>query len=200
MAKPVAVMVAGPNGAGRSSIAPGLIARTLGILEFVNADLIARGLAGFNPNSAAATAGRIMLRRLDELAEAQLSFAFETTGASRSFARRIASWKRTGYRFLLTFVWVENSSISIERVARRVQLGGHDVPAETIRRRYHRRLVNLFDLCCPIADHGSSWTILESETLYLLQRAVQAERKSFTKRTHGKGSFERQPWRERNVE
>jgi predicted ABC-type ATPase len=125
----------------------------------VNADLIARGLAGFNPNSAAAAAGRIMLRRLDELAAAQLSFAFETTGASRSFARRIASWKRTGYRFLLTFVWVENSSISIERVARRVQLGGHDVPAETIRRRYHRRLVNLFDLCCPIAD---GWQLLDN--------------------------------------
>ena len=68
MRTPVVVMVAGPNGAGKSSIAPGLLARSLGVSEYVNADVIARGISGFDVDGAAVAAGRIMLARLDELA------------------------------------------------------------------------------------------------------------------------------------
>ncbi len=91
MVTPVRVMVAGPNGAGKSSVAPELVANALGVIEYVNADVIAKGISGFNEEAAALSAGRVMLARLDELAAGRNSFAFETTGASRSFGPRIAS-------------------------------------------------------------------------------------------------------------
>ena len=84
--RPSVVVLAGPNGAGKSTVAPALLQGALGIDEFVNADVIARGLSAFDPESAAIAAGRVMLARLHELAEQRVSFAFETTLASRSFA------------------------------------------------------------------------------------------------------------------
>lgn len=92
-------MIAGPNGAGKTSVAPGLLAQALHVLEYVNADVIAKGISGFNADAAAMPAGRIMLARLDELASLRESFAFETTGASRSFADRIASLKSSDTDF-----------------------------------------------------------------------------------------------------
>src|SRR5271170_5316326 len=103
---PVVIMVAGPNGAGKSSIAPGLVAQALGVLEYVNADVIARGIAGFNADAASVAAGRIMLARLDELTDQRQSVAFETTGASRSFAPRMTRLQSLGYQFLLSYIWV----------------------------------------------------------------------------------------------
>jgi predicted ABC-type ATPase len=152
MAGPVVVMVAGPNGAGKSSIAPRLLAQTLGVLEYVNADVIARGISGFNWDGAALSAGRIMLERLDELTGQKVSFAFETTGASRSFEPRIGKLRERGYRFLLIYIWVQTAGTAVERVAKRVLLGGHGVPEDTVRRRFCRGLVNFFDLYRPIAD------------------------------------------------
>jgi len=152
MEEPAVIMMAGPNGAGKSSIAPGLLAKALGVVEYVNADVIARGISGFDPDRAALSAGRIMLQRLDELAEERQSFSFETTGASRSFASRISGLKNQGYYFLLAYVWVKSADISVQRVAQRVALGGHNVPEETIRRRYMRGLANFFDLYRPLAD------------------------------------------------
>jgi predicted ABC-type ATPase len=152
MAAPVVVMVAGPNGAGKSSIAPRLLAQTLNVIEYVNADVIARGISGFNPDGAALSAGRIMLARIDELAVERTSFAFETTGASRGFEPRIHQLQAAGYRFLLAFVWVRSADTAVQRVAKRVLLGGHKIPEETIRRRYRRGLINFFDLYRPIAD------------------------------------------------
>jgi predicted ABC-type ATPase len=152
MAEPAVIMVAGPNGAGKSSIASSLLPKALGVVEFVNADVIARGISGFDPDGAAMAAGRIMLQRLDELAEERQSFAFETTGASRTFASRISQLKRRGYYFLLAYVWVDSANTSVERVAKRVALGGHYVPEETIRRRYVRGLVNFFEIYRSLAD------------------------------------------------
>jgi predicted ABC-type ATPase len=152
MQEPAVIMLAGPNGSGKSTIATGLLPKALGVVEFVNADVIARGISGFDPDGAALAAGRIMLSRMNELGAERRSFAFETTGASRSFVSRIHEMKAQGYFFLLTFVWVNSVQISISRVARRVALGGHHVPAETIRRRYFRGLVNFFDLYRPMAD------------------------------------------------
>jgi predicted ABC-type ATPase len=161
MDAPVVIMVAGPNGAGKSSIAPGLLADALGVTEYVNADVIARGISGFNPDGAAVGAGRIMLARLDELADERQSFAFETTGASRSFASRLRMLRRGGYFFILVYVWVDSADIAVERVAKRVTLGGHSVPEDTIRRRYMRGLGNFFDLYQPLADE---WQFYDNST------------------------------------
>ena len=148
---PNVVVIAGPNGAGKSTVAPAFLGQYLGIGEFVNADVIARGLSGFDPERAAIQAGRVMLARLCELAEARQNFAFETTLASRTFAPWIAGLVGSGYTFHLAFVWVSSPDLSIARVARRVNAGGHHVDAEVVRRRYFAGLRNFFTLYRPLA-------------------------------------------------
>jgi len=135
---PHVIVIAGPNGAGKSTTAPMLLKGTLGVTEFVNADVIAQGLSAFQPESAAFHAGRVMLERLHYLAKERVDFAFETTVASRSFAPWIAKLKQSGYTFHLVFLWLPSADFAVARVAERVRMGGHDVPEETIRRRYKK--------------------------------------------------------------
>lgn len=158
-APPVVVILAGPNGAGKSTAARALLQETLGIIEFVNADDIARGLSAFNPEGAAIAAGRIMLARLRELAEQRVSFGFETTLASRSFARWLAELKGTGYQVDVAFLWLSSADLAVRRVADRARMGGHTVPEETIRRRYRSGIRNFFELYHPIA---SNWRFYDS--------------------------------------
>jgi predicted ABC-type ATPase len=150
---PYLVVIAGPNGAGKSTAAPGLLEGLLGIEDFVNADVIARGLSAFNPEGAAIEAGRIMLARLRELAAEGRDFAFETTLASRSFAPWIAELRRDkGYVFRLNYLWIPGPELSIGRIKGRVRDGGHFVPDDVVRRRYAGGLRNFFELYQPIAD------------------------------------------------
>jgi predicted ABC-type ATPase len=151
---PHLIIIAGPNGAGKSTTAPALLQGALGVTEFVNADVIAQGLSAFNPERAAFHAGRVMLERLQQLAGVREDFAFETTLASRTFAHWIESLKQTGYAFHLLFLWLPSPEFAIARVAERVRMGGHNVPQETIERRYHAGLKNFFRLYRPLAD---SW-------------------------------------------
>lgn len=145
------IVVARPNGAGKSTTAPTLLQETLNVNEYVNADVIAQGLSGFNPEKVAFRAGRIMLNRLEELAKEQVNFAFETTLATRSFAPWIAGLKPT-YRFHLIFLWLASPELAIARVRERVRRGGHHVPEETIRRRYYAGVRNFFQLYQSLAD------------------------------------------------
>jgi predicted ABC-type ATPase len=151
---PHLIIIAGPNGAGKSTTAPALLQGTLGVTEFVNADVIAQGLSAFNPERAAFHAGRIMLDRLQQLAEERENFAFETTLASRTFVHWIEALKSTGYAFHLFFLWLPAPEFAVARVVERVKMGGHNVPEDTIRRRYQAGLKNFFSLYRPLAD---SW-------------------------------------------
>ncbi len=121
-ANPSVIVIAGPNGAGKTTAAPIVLRDSLGISEFVNADQIATGLPGFNPQGAAFGAGRFMLMRLHELAVQRESFAFETTLASRSFAPFIRKLKKRSYKFHLIFLWLANVELAKARVASRVFL------------------------------------------------------------------------------
>lgn len=123
----------------------------LSVPHFVNADTIAQGLAAYAPETAAIQAGRVMLARLRELASARVSFAFETTLASRSFAPWLEGLAVDGYRFHLVFLWLPSAELAIARVANRVRLGGHGVPEEVIRRRYSARIHSFHQLYQPIA-------------------------------------------------
>ncbi len=150
--KPHLIVIAGPNGAGKSTTAPFLLKGTLKVTEFVNADLIAQGLSGFQPEGAVFQAGRVMLERIHYLAKKRIDFAFETTLASRTFAPWIAELRKTGYIMQLVFLWLPNEDFAVARVAERVRMGGHNVPEETIRRRYNAGLKNFFRLYKPLAN------------------------------------------------
>jgi predicted ABC-type ATPase len=149
---PHLIVIAGPNGAGKSTTAPSLLKGTLEVTEFVNADLIAQGLSGFQPEGAAFHAGRVMLERIHYLAKKRVDFAFETTLASRTFAPWISDLCKTGYFFQLVFLWLPDDEFAIARVAERVRMGGHNVPEETIRRRYHAGIRNFFHLYQALTD------------------------------------------------
>src|SRR5258708_34486705 len=159
MDEPNLILLAGPNGAGKSTAAQDLLRGALHVDEFVNADVIARGLSAFKPEDAAIAAGRVMLARLKELAAQRRNIAFESTLASRTFAPWIRELRKTGYRFHLFYFWLPSAEDCIRRVRERKSLGGHFVPEEEIRRRYGRGIHNLFELYIPIADN---WSVFDN--------------------------------------
>jgi predicted ABC-type ATPase len=161
-ASPQIVLVGGPNGAGKTTLAQSLIRDTLGVQIFVNADVIAQGLSGFDVGSVAIQAGRVMLGRLKDLAASNQSFAFETTLASRNFASRIRTLrKQQKYVAHILFLHIDSADLAVERVAERYRRGGHFVSPEVVRRRYLLGLENLFQLYLPIAD---SWAVLNNSS------------------------------------
>ncbi|MBC7853136.1 MAG: zeta toxin family protein [Pirellulaceae bacterium] len=167
---PKVVVIAGPNGAGKSTAASRILQDALAVQEFVNADVIARGLSAFKPESVALAAGRAMLQRLDELAAERAEFAFETTLASRSFAPWLKRLIASGYEFHLFFVWLPNAEAAIARVQERVRSGGHYVPEETVRRRFHSGLKNFFELYRPLA---MTWQVVNNENVVIPQVIAQ---------------------------
>ena len=156
--RPSLVILAGPNGAGKSTVAPRLLHGALAVSEFVDADVIARGLRAFDPESVAIAAGRVMILRLRELAAQRVSFAFETTLASRTLAPWLRDLKASGFAVHFFFLWLPSADFAVERVAERVRAGGHNVPAETVRRRYRAGLRNFFSVYEPLA---STWRMYD---------------------------------------
>jgi predicted ABC-type ATPase len=156
---PTVIVLAGPNGAGKTTASRTLLAETLSITTFVNADVIAQGLAGFDPDSAAIEASRIMLERLRALADRRADFAFETTLAARTYADWLDGLRRSGYLVHLLYFWLENADLAVMRVAERVRLGGHNIPEATIRQRYMRSLENLFRMYLPVV---TSWEVYDN--------------------------------------
>ena len=179
-ARPHVIVLAGPNGAGKSTAAPTLLAGTLQVTEFVNADVLAHGLSAFQPETVAIQAGRIMLSRLHQLAESRVSFAFETTLASRSFVPWIADLRRSGYECELLFLWLPSPEMAIARVEERVRLGGHDVPRDVIRRRYDLGLQNFFKLYQALADRWRFYDNQGPDAPTLLAEGVMRKIKSVT--------------------
>ena len=152
------IVFAGPNGAGKTTHAEHIL-RALGIATFVNADFIAKGLSGRQVETVAFEAGRIMLRRLRQLADDRQDFGFESTLASRSFAPFLAGLRARGYRVSVFYFSLRSAGLAVRRVAMRVRLGGHSVPADVVRRRFVRSLINLFNLYLPIAQQ---WTVFDN--------------------------------------
>lgn len=157
---PRIIVLSGPNGAGKSTAASRLVPSGV---PFLNADDIAAALrsSGVSGN-VDIQAGRLLLERLEVATSQRRSFALETTLASRSLAPKIALLKEQGYRFLLLFIYVPDVELSIARVASRVRLGGHDIPEQTIRRRYQAGIRNFFDLYSPMADR---WRVYDNTSL-----------------------------------
>jgi predicted ABC-type ATPase len=156
---PQVIVIAGPNGAGKTTLAPFLLRDTFGLTVYVNADSIAHGLSAFNPEAAAIESGRIMLKRLRDLASRKETFAFETTLSTRSYAAWLGRLKHEGYNFHLIFLWLQSPELAVRRVRERVLAGGHDVPDYVVRRRYAKGLSNLFKLYAPLAD---TWVMYDN--------------------------------------
>jgi predicted ABC-type ATPase len=169
-ASPQVIVMAGPNGAGKTTLAPFLLRDTLGITEYVNADPIALGLSAFKPEAAAIESGRIMLKRLRELAERKENFAFETTLSARSYAAWLGRLKRQGYNFHLIFLWLRSPELAVRRVRERVSAGGHDVPEDIIRRRYAKGVGNFFKLYAPLAD---TWALYDNSVSGTVPRVAR---------------------------
>ncbi len=122
---PSVIVLGGPNGSGKSTAAVRLLRDEARLLEFVNADVIARGLSAFRPEGVAVRAGRLMLQRMEELAKARESFSLESTLASRTLAAWIARLKsERGYQFRLNYVWLSDPELNIARVRSRVLNAG----------------------------------------------------------------------------
>jgi predicted ABC-type ATPase len=143
------IIIAGPNGAGKTTFAREFLPYEAGCPVFVNADLIAAGLAPFAPETAALQAGRVMLQQLALHAAARVSFAFETTLSGRGYLRLIAQWQAAGYRVKLIFLQLGSPEEAIARVAQRVRQGGHHVPDDVIRRRFFAGRENFERLYAP---------------------------------------------------
>lgn len=173
-ANPTVIIIGGPNGTGKTTIAPALLAH-LGMETFVNADTIARGLSALNPEGRAFEASRIMLGELHRLAERRESFAFETTLASRTFQPWLRRLIKTGYQFALGYVWVRSAEIAVARVANRVKAGGHDVPEDVVRRRWDRSARNLWNLYLPLAHTWRVYDNSGTERAGLIARGVLNE-------------------------
>lgn len=152
------LIIAGPNGAGKTTFAEEFLPNEAGCPEFVNADLIAAGLSPFQSGRVAFAAGRLMLSRIDELTASGKSFAFETTLSTGTWATRISRWQATGYQVKLYFFQLPDAEMAIRRVEHRVRLGGHSIPANTIRRRYQRGLEHLHNRYLPLVDE---WAIYD---------------------------------------
>jgi predicted ABC-type ATPase len=139
--EPHAIVIAGPNGVGKSTLAPRLMAE-FGMETFLNADLIARELNRDDPAAAGVAAGRIMHRMLQEVRARRESFALETTLSGMSLRNSITRLQQTGYQVRLVFLWLPSPEINVLRVAGRVRLGGHFVPDDDVRRRFGRAIYN----------------------------------------------------------
>lgn len=145
-------IIAGCNGAGKTTASFTILPEILNCKEFVNADEIAKGLSPFQPEKVSFESGRIMLRRINELLETNVNFAFETTLAAKSYKSKIREAKNKNYSVTLLFFWLQNVDLAIERVKIRVAEGGHNIENEVIRRRYKNGIKNLFEIYLPIAD------------------------------------------------
>jgi predicted ABC-type ATPase len=171
---PEIFIIAGCNGAGKTTAAYNLLPEVFKTVEFVNADEIARGLSPLNVEGVAFQAGRIMLERIEQLIQSNKSFSFETTLSGLSYLKLIKGAKQKGYGITFFFVYLDSVELAKNRVALRVSKGGHNIPEDVIERRYAKGLLN-FSKYAVLAD---DWYLFDnSGSEYKLVAKSVAENK-----------------------
>lgn len=159
MEEKVLYFIAGCNGAGKTTASYTVLPEVLQCREFVNADEIAKGLSPFNPENVAIEAGRLMLERIKDLLKAEVTFSLETTLATKSYKNLVTKAQLKGYKVKLIFFWLDSPETAIQRVAQRVNEGGHNIPNDTIIRRYYAGITNLFSLYMNNVDY---WLLIDN--------------------------------------
>ena len=166
-------IIAGCNGAGKTTASMTILPKSLLVKEFVNADEIAKGLSPFNPEGVAIEAGRLMLERIKYLLDKGESFSIETTLATRSYINLVRDAHKRGYLVNVIYFWLNTPELAVDRVAERVRKGGHNIPRDVILRRYSKGLYNLFNL---FMDEVDLWTIYDNSD-YTRERIAFGGRK-----------------------
>ena len=167
-------IIAGCNGAGKTTASMTILPKALLVREFVNADEIAKGLSPFNPEGVAIEAGRLMLERIDCLIKRGESFSIETTLATRSYINLVRRAHAEGYQVHLIYFWLKSPELAMQRVAERVAHGGHNIPQDVIVRRYSAGISNLFNL---FVNEVDSWMIYDNSDNDREEIAVGAKEK-----------------------
>ena len=157
---PTIYVIAGPNGVGKTTFAERYLPDEAKQLEFVNADLIARGLSPFDPDAVAMDAGRIALGRIRQLIADKAGFTWETTMSGRSAAVWLREAKAAGFVVKCYFLWVREPEITLTRIRQRVVEGGHNIPEAVSRRRFFKTIENFLTIYRPLFD---SWKLLEND-------------------------------------
>lgn len=152
-------IIAGPNGAGKTTFAENFLPVEADCLNFINADLIARGIAPFNPESVALEAGKLFLKRMDTIVANRKSFAFETTLSGLNYVEQIKKWKKIGYEVILYYLSLPSEEMAVQRVQLRISQGGHNVPVDVVKRRYHRGWKNFLNHYKELVD---TWVIFDN--------------------------------------
>lgn len=167
--RPRLYIIAGPNGAGKTTFALRFLPEIAGCRNFVNADMIARGISPLNVETAAIQAGRYFLAQIESRMRKRETFAFESTLSGRAYARWITAARKRGYKVSLYYLWIPSVRLALKRIEERVRRGGHNIPADVVRRRYGRGVANLFRYYMPLADYvaifdnSSAWPELVFE-------------------------------------
>ncbi len=158
---PTLYIIAGPNGVGKTTFASTYLPDEAKQLEFVNSDLIARGLSPFDPDSVSIEAGKIALRRIRELIKNKIGFTWETTMSGKTAASWLKEAREVGYILKIYFLWVRSPETTIQRIHQRVVEGGHNIAEDVSRRRFYKTIQNFFSIYQPLMH---SWKLLENET------------------------------------
>lgn len=169
---PEIIIVAGPNGGGKTTFALDYLPTQSPGAAFVNADQIAMALDSLNPAAAAVSAGRLMLAEIDRLASKRRNFAFETTLSGRAYLGRIARWRQMGYRVTLIFLSLESPEAAISRVRSRVEQGGHDIPEDVVRRRFYAGLENFWKHYAGSVDYWEFYDNMDQVPVLVERRAT----------------------------
>ncbi len=155
-------IVSGCNGSGKTTASYTVLPEMLGCREFVNSDEFAKGLAPFSPSSVSIQASRYMLLKIKYLLNKRLDFGIETTLATRSLVKMVRTAQAQGYSVTVMYFWVHSPELAIERIRARVAAGGHDIPEETVRRRYSTGLQYFFQDYMPIVDR---WILADNSAI-----------------------------------
>ena len=166
-------IIAGCNGAGKTTASYTILPEIINCKEFVNADEIAKGISPFQPETVAFESGRIMINRINELLKENQTFAFETTLSTRSYKNKILQAKKQEYTVVLLFFWLNNIKLAKERVKTRVKEGGHNIPPDVIKRRFIKGIVNLFEIYLPIVDTALIFDNSYGKHLLIAQKIKQ---------------------------
>lgn len=155
-------IISGCNGAGKTTASYTMLPEMLECSEFVNSDEFAKGLSPFNPEKASIQASRYMILKVRYLLQRQLDFGIETTLATRTLLKTVRLAQATGYSVTLLYFWLNSPELAIERVAARVETGGHNIPEDTIRRRYLVGLDYFFHDYAPLCDR---WILADNSQI-----------------------------------